>query len=48
MENTDRAGGNQALPNEFVGIAFSLGKGSTDTPNPLSSNPAVNAESADC
>ena len=46
MENTDHAGGDQASPSEFVGTALSLGKGLTNAPNPLSSNPAVNAESA--
>ena len=53
MENTDHAGGDQASPNEFVGTTLSLGKGLTKAPNPLFSNPAVNAEStaaesADC
>ena len=53
MENTDHAGGDQASPNEFVGTTLSLGKGLTNAPNPLFSNPAVNAEStaaesADC
>ena len=53
MKNTDHAGGDQASPNKFVGTAFSLEKGLTNALNPLSSNPAVNAEyaaaeSADC
>ena len=45
MENTDHAGGDQASPNEFVGTTLLLGKGLTNAPNPLFSNPAVNAES---
>ena len=45
MENTDHAGGDQASPNECVGTALSLGKGLTNAPNALFSNPAVNAES---
>ena len=40
------AGDDQALPNECVGTALSLGKGLTNAPNALFSNPAVNAESA--
>ena len=53
MENTDHAGGDQASPIEFVGTTLSLGKSLTYAPNPLFSNPAVNAEStaaesADC
>ena len=46
MENTDHAGGDQASPIEFADTAFSLEKGLTNAPKPLSSNPAVNAESA--
>ena len=45
MENTDHAGGDQASPNQCVGTALSLGKGLTNAPNALFSNPAVNAES---
>ena len=53
MDNTGHACGGQALPNEFVGTALSLGKVLTNAPNPLFSNSAVNAdsiaaESADC
>ena len=46
MENIDHAGGDQASPNEFVDTTLSLGKCLTNAPNALSSNPAVNAESA--